>query len=75
MKVVILDARLPATQERADELRDVFHRMRNVLDVYPASTWDLEEARSVLLALEGIVRGRRQVVGDVITFPSPQSFR
>lgn len=49
-------------------IEDVHRRVRNILDVYPATTWDLAEATEVLAALESIVRGR-QAMGDVIAFP------
>jgi hypothetical protein len=51
----------------AYQLRDVHRRIRNILDVYPATSWDLSESQAVLAALAGIVRGR-QAVGDVIDF-------
>ena len=38
---------------------DVRRRTRNILDVHPATGWDLAEAMSVLDALEGIVRSRQ----------------
>jgi hypothetical protein len=39
-------------------LRDVHRRIRNILDVFPAPSWDLAEAETVLAALGEIVRGR-----------------
>jgi hypothetical protein len=43
---------------RADQLRDVRRRIRNILDRFPASGWDLAESEAVLAALCRIVRGR-----------------
>jgi hypothetical protein len=40
------------------QLRDVRRRIRNMLDRFPASGWDLAESEAVLAALAGIVRGR-----------------
>lgn len=41
------------------ELNDVHRRMRNILAVYPATSWTLGESRLVFSALEAIVRGRQ----------------
>jgi hypothetical protein len=40
---------------------DTHRRMRNILIAYPATGWTLEESRSVLEALSGIVRARQAV--------------
>jgi hypothetical protein len=49
----------PTTEERGEELRQVHRRIRDILDRFPASSWDhLAEAEAVLAALAGIVRGR-----------------
>jgi hypothetical protein len=42
----------------APELRDVHRRIRNILDRWPVTSWDLAEAKTVLAALGEIVRGR-----------------
>jgi len=39
-------------------IEDVHHRIRNILDQYPASSWTLEESQAVLATLAGIVRAR-----------------
>jgi hypothetical protein len=39
--------------------RDIHRRIRNILDVCPASSWSLEESRAVLGVLSCIVRVRQ----------------
>lgn len=62
------------TPEYQQALDDVHTRICNVLGVFPAKGWDLDESRTVLAALETIVRNR-QTVGDVIGFPCGQAVR
>lgn len=38
---------------------DIHRRIRNILAAYPATDWTLEESRSVLDAVSGIVRARQ----------------
>jgi hypothetical protein len=40
-------------------IEDTFRRIRNILDAYPATSWDPTEARLVLTALETIVFERQ----------------
>jgi hypothetical protein len=40
-------------------IEDTFRRIRNILDVCPATSWDPAEARLVLTALETIVFERQ----------------
>jgi hypothetical protein len=42
----------------AYQLRDVRRRVHNILDAFPASSWDLAESEVIFAALAGIVRGR-----------------
>jgi hypothetical protein len=48
-------------QEQRDKLRrrDVHDRIRSVLDMAPASSWNLEESQMVLEALYGILLARQ----------------
>jgi hypothetical protein len=48
------------------ELNDVHRRIRNILNVYPAGTWTLDEWKIVLAALAEIVRGRPHPFRDVV---------
>lgn len=58
-----------ASSDEGRDLSDVQRRIRNILAVCPASTWELDESRAVLAALEQIV-ACRQTVGDVISISS-----
>ena len=55
-------------------IADVHRRSRNILDVYPAKSWDLAEAGIILAALEAIVRGRQRM-GAVIDMPRGKAMR
>lgn len=46
-------------------LRDLHRRIRTIMVMVPASTWDAEEAQIVFEALARIV-ARRQAAGDVV---------
>jgi hypothetical protein len=53
---VIVDTHEGRTEDY--QLRDVRHRIRNILGRFPASSWDLAESEAVLAALARIVQGR-----------------
>ena len=57
-----------------NQLGDTHRRIRNILDVYPATTWTLDESMIILDALATIVR-RRQAAGDVIDLTAHRSLR
>jgi hypothetical protein len=42
------------------ELHGVHRRIRNILEIAPASSWDLDESVAVLNVLSAIVRARRR---------------
>jgi hypothetical protein len=53
-------AELWTEQQRCEHVRREAHRrIRNVLDVCPASSWSLDESRAVLKVVSGIVRARQ----------------
>ena len=57
-----------------DKLGDIHRRIRNILDVCPATSWTLDESVIVLDALAAIVR-TRQATRDVIDLDARRSLR
>jgi hypothetical protein len=57
-----------------NQLGDVHRRIRNILDVCPATSWTLDESVIILDALATIVR-TRQAAADVIDLTARRSLR
>lgn len=51
---------MTTTHDDTEELRGVHRRIRNMLDSFPASTWNLAESKAVEVAVARIVRRRPQ---------------
>lgn len=48
------------------QIDDVHRRIRNVLDICPATSWNLEESKIVHDALQRIIRARQSDGDDVV---------
>ena len=57
-----------------NQLGDIHRRIRNILDVCPATSWTLDESVIILDALATIVRAR-QAARDVIDLTARRSLR
>jgi hypothetical protein len=49
------------TTDHPYQIDDVHRRIRNILNACPATSWSLEESRTVLDVVAGILRDRQAV--------------